>query len=230
VSWFTLGLKKWGWEDAQPYQYSSIGYFESEIFEPDKWDPIVPNPAFENMTPRDAYWGAKIVMAWRDEQIRALVETGQYSDLQAKEYMIKTLIERRDKIGRHWFGKVAPLEEIAVSQGGGKLIARFVDLGVLYGMEDGAATRYGFSVKHQGKTLVNPRSLAEPEVIVSADELKALVADYRSEEESKGANHLYELRISVQRNQTGPQRSVALWLWYHPDDSRFELVGVEHLY
>lgn len=230
VSWVTLGLKKWSWEDAQPYQYKSIGYFESKIFEPDKWDPIVPNPAFENMTPRDAYWGAKIVMAWRDEQIRALVESGQYSDPQAKDYMIRTLIERRDKIGRHWFSKVAPLEEITLSQTNGKLIARFLDLAVLYGMEDGAATRYGFSISHRGKAIVKPRIVPEPEVIVSAEETSALIADYRPDRPDEDSNHLYELRIHVRRNQTGPERSVALWLWYHPEESRFELVGIEHLY
>ena len=76
VSALTLGLKSWGWESHKPYQYPSVGYFESEIFHPAKFNPISPNPAFEQMTLQDAYWGAKVVMAFSDDDLKALVEAG----------------------------------------------------------------------------------------------------------------------------------------------------------
>ncbi|MEE8576949.1 MAG: hypothetical protein V3T31_06810, partial [candidate division Zixibacteria bacterium] len=71
VSFITLGLKTWDWENHKPCPYPELGYFESEIFKPNKFDPIQPNPAFDNMTNRDAYWGAKIVMSWTDDDLRA---------------------------------------------------------------------------------------------------------------------------------------------------------------
>ena len=48
----------------------------------------------------------KIVMSFTDDDIRAIVETAQYTDPLATEYMTKTLIARRDRIGRTYFAKV----------------------------------------------------------------------------------------------------------------------------
>jgi hypothetical protein len=33
---------------------------------------LFPNPAFENMTLQDGYWGAKLVMSFTDEQLEIL--------------------------------------------------------------------------------------------------------------------------------------------------------------
>ncbi len=230
VSWCTLGLKKWSWEDGKPYQYQSIGYFESEIFQPNKWNPIVPNPAFENMTPRDAYWGAKIVLAWRDENIRELVETGQYSDPEAKEYLIKTLIERRDKIGRYWFSKVAPLDDIELADKDGAVSIRFEDLAVKYGLADGAGSQYDVSVAYNGKAIIRQQSGADRVFELNSADRKALVEVYRDEKKNEDKSHLYEVRMRVKRADSGWSKPVLLWLWYHSDDSRFELIGIEHLY
>lgn len=230
VSWATLGLKKWGWENAKPYQYASIGYFESEIFEPNKWDPIVPNPAFENMTPRDAYWGAKIVMAWRDEHIRALVETGEYSDPASKEYLIKTLIERRDKIGRHWFDKVAPLDDFDFVENGASMSIQFADLAVNYGLEADAEAQYLWSVSHNGKKLVNEVDQSNRTIDLTTELRSTLVTAFRSDKADDEKSHLYEVKLRVKRGSSSPSKPVALWLWYHADETRFELVGIEHLY
>ena len=43
------------------------------------------------MTPLDAYWEAKRVMAFRDEQIRAIVEEGQFQDPRVVDYITKVL-------------------------------------------------------------------------------------------------------------------------------------------
>ncbi|TDI74021.1 MAG: hypothetical protein E2O84_06475, partial [Bacteroidetes bacterium] len=67
ASIFALGLKTWAWQDIGMSGYPSVGRFESEIFQPNKFDVIQPNTAFEQMTYQDAYWGAKIVMAFSDE-------------------------------------------------------------------------------------------------------------------------------------------------------------------
>ncbi len=230
VSWATLGLKKWGWENAKPYQYASIGYFESEIFEPNKWNPIVPNPAFENMTPRDAYWGTKVVMAWRDEHIRALVETGDYSDQAAKEYLIKTLIERRDKIGRYWFGKVAPLDDFEFADDGNSMSLKFQDLAVKYGLEVDSDTKYMWSVSYNGKKLVNDLSQIGLTLDFGTELRNTLAGAYRSDKAGDDKSHLYEVKLRVQRGDASRSQPVALWLWYHSEEARFELVGIEHLY
>jgi hypothetical protein len=88
------------------------------------------------MTPRDAFWAAKQVAAFGDEEIRALVETGEYSDPQATAWITKSLIRRRDKIAEAWFSKNLPLDHFKIVDG--KL--HFEDLGQSRGL--GKAREY----------------------------------------------------------------------------------------
>ena len=64
------------------------------------------------MLPADDYWAATKVMASTDDDIRAIVEQGQFSNPEAIDYITKTLIARRDADGRAWFQRALPLEEL----------------------------------------------------------------------------------------------------------------------
>jgi hypothetical protein len=87
----------------------SVGHFSAEGFDPPAWKPRVPNPAFRRARPDDTFWGARRVMAFTDEMIRAAVRTGKYSDPAAEKYIADTLIARRDAIGRAWLTNVNPV-------------------------------------------------------------------------------------------------------------------------
>jgi hypothetical protein len=125
----TLGL----W--ARPYlkidypDHPSIGRFESEAFRAELWRPEYPNPAFQLMDERDAFWAAKIVMSFTDEEVRAVVENGGMSDDEARAYMIRTLLERRDKIGRYYLNLTNPVDEFYVEGS----VLDFSNLSVKYG-------------------------------------------------------------------------------------------------
>jgi hypothetical protein len=227
VSLFTLGLKKWQWEDAKPYEYASVGYFESEIFHPAKWDPIYPNPAFENMTSRDAYWAAKMVMSLRDDDIRTLVQAGQIEDKDAEAYLIQTLIERRDKIGRHWFAMVNPLDNFAIENENGGIVVSFDDLSVEYGLEQKNASSHIFDMSYRGTTIIRGNPTAKTSLLLSAEEVELMKTSFNSDGD-KPDNHLYKLRIKTKRNSGKWSRPTLLWVWYHPDSASFQLVGIEH--
>ena len=230
VSLITFGLKTWPWEHAKPVQHSSIGYFESELFEPNKFDPIVPNPAFENMTNRDAYWGAKIVMAFRDDDLRALVKSGQYSNPEAEAFLLKTLIERRDKIGRHWFGKVNPLDYFSVDAGNESLRISFKDLAVEYGLEEQAGALYRSELKYRRKTLLPRRQQQATEIKFSAADLNLLKGAFKPDSPGNDVeNHLYQLDIRTKRDKGSWSKPTRLWLWFDDSSDRFSLVGIEHL-
>jgi hypothetical protein len=124
-----LGLVPAPWEKAKFPDLPSVGNFESATFEADKWKSNYPNPAFLASLPDDEFWAAKIVMAFSDDDIRAIVETGRYSDPRAVDYITTTLAERRDKIGRVYFSKVLPLDHFRVQNGE----LRYEDLAVTYG-------------------------------------------------------------------------------------------------
>ncbi|HKQ57229.1 MAG TPA: hypothetical protein VJY35_05120 [Candidatus Eisenbacteria bacterium] len=103
----TLGLRPYGWERAVDPEMPSIGFIDSDTFDPDGWRPEYPNAAFDERTGQDIRWGARIVAAFTDEHIRAAVAQGRYSDPRAAEYLARVLIERRDKIVRRWLSPPA---------------------------------------------------------------------------------------------------------------------------
>jgi hypothetical protein len=96
----------------------SIGRFEGDSFDPDRWKPEYPNPAFDNMRPDDAFWAAKIVARFDAKMIRAIVEKAQYSDPRAIEYMTETLVKRREKVLRHWMNQVVPIVNLQLQADG----------------------------------------------------------------------------------------------------------------
>jgi hypothetical protein len=123
---FTFGLYIPKWMLAHYPNIMGVGNFESDVFDPAEWRSNYENPAFASCLPDDAFWAAKKVMAFRDDEIRAIVNTGQYSDPNAVDYIAKTLMVRRDKIGRTWYSRVLPLDDFEVRDS--KL--RFVDLAI----------------------------------------------------------------------------------------------------
>lgn len=120
----TFGLAPREWERYKFNYMPSVGRFEWELFDPDRYYTEYPNPAFLNRLPDDEFWAAKQVMNFTDNEIEAIVRFGQYSDPKATAWVIECLKKRRDKIGRVFFSKVLPLDKFAVE--GGRLT--YVDL------------------------------------------------------------------------------------------------------
>ncbi len=113
---FSLGLWVRPWIKVDYPNFPSIGNFEADFFQPEKWKPEYPNPAFLRMTDEDAFWAARIVMTFTDERIRAIVRTGRLTDPEAEAYLTQCLIKRRDKVGRYWLNQLNPLDEFRVEQ------------------------------------------------------------------------------------------------------------------
>jgi hypothetical protein len=139
---FTLGLLVPHWAKADYPNYKAVGRFEAEEFRAEEWIAEYPNPAFTNRLPDDAFWAAKQVMAFTDEQIRAIVKTGQYSDPRTEKWIADCLIKRRDKIGRAFFTQVLPLDRFSIR--GGRL--EFDNLAVQHGFAKEPAYQIAWSV------------------------------------------------------------------------------------
>ena len=120
--WVTLGtlgfyVRPWALIDY-PKVPPSVGRFEGKAFDPEKWKPEYPNPAFHNMRPDDAFWAARIVAKFDDGMIRAIVEKAKYSDPKATDYVTQTLIMRRDKVLKTYLNQVNPLVDVAIDKSG----------------------------------------------------------------------------------------------------------------
>jgi len=136
---FSLGLYQSPWERIErPAGLEEIGYLESKEFRPSKWKPLDANGAFANLTDRDGYWAAKIVSAFTDEQLEAAVDEGRYRNPEAAHFVVQMLKERRDKVGRHWFDRVAPLDFFEID---GETL-QFHDLGEERGIYPGTTPSY----------------------------------------------------------------------------------------
>jgi hypothetical protein len=105
-----FGFYSHEWQRTGYPEIDSVGLFESTIFDPAAWQPNYSAAALANHLPDDDYWAAKLLMAFTDEDIRTIVETAQYSDIRARNWISGCLIDRRDKIGRYYFERVLPLD------------------------------------------------------------------------------------------------------------------------
>ena len=125
----SVGFVPAPWERIRFPKLPAVGNFESQSFDPDQWKSNYPNPALMSRLPDDDYWATKQVIAFTDDDIRAIVETARFTDPRSTEYIATTLAERRNKIGRTYFSKILPLDHFRIENG--ELL--FDDLAVQYG-------------------------------------------------------------------------------------------------
>ena len=128
VQTVTLGFYIPHWMRANYPKLQGVGAFEGDTFDPESWIPDYPNPAFLMMDDDDAFWAAKQIIRFSDEDIRAIVETGEFTDRRAVDWITESIIKRRDQIARTWLSKSLPLDEFRVE--GGSLV--FEDLSSKY--------------------------------------------------------------------------------------------------
>jgi hypothetical protein len=98
------------WETDWQVHSAAVGYFTPN-FDPDRWVPFYPNLGFADVTPADKRWAAERIAQLGDEQIRAVVESAQYSYPSDAEYVIATLIARRDCVVRRFLSGPSKSEQ-----------------------------------------------------------------------------------------------------------------------
>jgi hypothetical protein len=162
------------WRYDRTPRYPSVGYYPVDAFDPGEWVMSYPNPAFEKRTRRDAFWGAKIVMSFRDDDLEAIVETAQMPNPGAEAHLLDLLKKRRDKVGRYWFRRINPLDRFAIRAGSAVVAARnggraaetpvltFDDLSVTYDLADAESRTYAFQIRHDGEVLVDEKQVDAP--------------------------------------------------------------------
>lgn len=220
---FSLGLYRRPWAGISEDQtHPAVGFLESELFDPGRWKANFPILPFENMTLRDAFWGVKLVLSFTDEQIRAAVETGEFSDPQATDILTQILIERRDKIGRHWLSRVNPLDHFDVTRNGGKLsVLRFEDIEVRHGYVPAGERRYEYTVREESRpdAVLLHRSMADTAIPLS----EFAVADFPTDRVV-----VFQVTLKTfgadNRRQGKPIR---VYLALYPGEHNLEVVGIE---
>ena len=156
----SLGLWKKPWqkrwdEAGRETPASAVGYFDNRYFEPGKFKTQLPHFAFKDLTRADAFWAAKILKSFTDDEIREVVSTGEYSDPKVREEIARILIERRDLISRYGFEESNPLDDFKLLAENDSYELTFEDLAVRDGFVKEGTSTYHFEViatkDHKGK-------------------------------------------------------------------------------
>lgn len=222
------------WEIPIRMDYPAVGYFESDYFDPERWRPTYPNPAFLRATLRDAYWGAKIVTSFTDEDIDTIVHTGDFTDPRAERYVAEVLKARRDKIGRYYFTRVNPLDHFAVTEAAsGEQALMFENLALSRGYAPSDTAAYRYRIQRYVANGFDPEMV--PAQIVDAPRIplsRSLVETLRSQTDrsEKPANGGPIAEIEIQTSYDGGaqwSQRVTAYLQFDPECERFRLIGLD---
>ena len=92
------------------------------------WKPIFPSVMFSNLTDEDAFWATRVILEFSEADLKSIIETAEYSDAKTKEYILATLLRRRQMVAQYWLGKVGGLSDFSISRSGDGVRVRFRDL------------------------------------------------------------------------------------------------------
>jgi hypothetical protein len=144
--YLTLGIWPRPWYKMKPNSRSEIfSYFSDKDFVASKWKTNYPNAAFIESRYDDDLWMARIVSRFTDDHIRAIVKTGRFENPRDEQYLVDTLIKRRDKILREYFTQYAPFDRFRlVRRTPGDLTQSlcFEDLAIKHGLVDPRSAIY----------------------------------------------------------------------------------------
>ena len=205
------------------FKFFNIFYSFKNFFH--KYKFFQPNPAFENMTNLDGYWGAKIVMSFTNEQLAAAVTEANYSDPEAASYLVDVLAKRRDIIGKHWFTQFAPLEKFEIKNEKNEQKFCFKDLAIETGLEKLATTQYRYSLRNDIGAIIQTENLGQSTCIKLPSHQVAM--QNNTSDNSSSGNDYWAMTLQLQRNSSGTwSKWVKIYLNLDSPTGRFQLVGI----
>lgn len=218
-SLLSFGLYQPHWRsDENRVQFTSVGNFASDKFKPQRWKSNFPIEAFQNMTDRNAYWAAKIIGSFTNEQIRAAVETGELSDRAAAEYIIQQLIKRRDAIVREYVSRRSGLDEVQLQQTANGWVVSFTDRNMQFTPHTDETTyEYQLSAPESPTRILASGKLDQTQLMFSTALLQQ-IAVLGNTEANRGVAQL-------KLKRTGEKKEMLAWLFYDQAKSELRLVG-----
>lgn len=226
----SLGFYRRDWEEMDgAVADSALGFLRVEEFRPGAWQTMWNTPAFQSMTPADAYWAAKIVASFTDDHLRAVVEAGGLPDVEDEDTMTSVLRIRRDTLVHHWFQEVTPVEDVHIAgrdPGGFELAFR--DLAVEHGVRSGDELAYAWRLEHGARKLeVEGVAEAEEEGAERVVRVRWREGDEAAEEDPgpSRVERLATLELSV---AGAGGRPATVWLEWKGPELGYEVVGLQH--
>lgn len=202
--------RKVEWPDFP--EYESVGRWEGEAFDPAGWRNDYPNPAFVRMTARDAFWAAKILMAFTHEELEAIVATGHYTNPVQSAYFLDVLLERQKKCGRLGINALNPLDGFRVEQE--QLL--FENLSESYGFTS-SGTRYEVS----WSAFDNESGTTTPLTVASTYDVRRIPLP------ELGAGRAMLCADVASLNSEFPHWKRSVRVYLRPSETGYEVVGLQ---
>lgn len=98
-----LGARYPYWLGLPPIESRATGPFEFDVFDPARWSPQFPNPAFDEASADDTFWGAALLARFTVEHVGAAVDAAEYTSSYVRERLLMLLLERRRKLLEYAF-------------------------------------------------------------------------------------------------------------------------------
>jgi hypothetical protein len=214
----SFGFAPSEWRTMALYESPSIGRMprDNTTFDPERWRPRMPNPAFLRSRADDKFWAARKLAAVSDEMLRAAIGAGQFGDPKSEEFLMKAVAERRDAIVRRYLPAVNPIVDPALDDTGTLTFRNAaVDAGVAGAAQSYRARWFAFDNATRASTL--------------AGEAAGPAAGIRMPEGSTASSSAF---IRVELSATGG--SPASWqqpvhAYFRRMDRSWRLVGFERL-
>lgn len=105
----TLGVQHRPWDDLRLGPTGRVfGYYDVEHFDPDRFRPGYPNPAFVRKSERDSAWMARIIARYSDAHLRAVLKQAELAP-ELEERLFSVLGGRRQKLLSRYLSRLSPL-------------------------------------------------------------------------------------------------------------------------
>ena len=214
----TLGLSGGDWAETDPPNWPALGHFGSGGFEPTDWRPEWPNPAFQRSDSADAFWAAKQVRQFSRSELEAIVTTADYSSSAVSNYVVLSLLQRRNAIARAYLSWGGGLDRFAVRDGR----LEFADFRARYGMASDTTRRtITWRVFHNGRNRVGRRLTRKTSSRESIRLPPTRPPFLRVRIETPGVG---DTRVFLRRTRPSTSSATAATI---PRETEYEVVGIE---
>lgn len=188
---FTGGVYKPAWrrKNFDPVFSPATGRYSAKGFSPNGWKSNFPLVAFGEMTELDAFWAMQIIAAFTTEQIRAIVETAEFSDPGDTDYLTKQIIARQRLIVQYYSNLRMGVGKFLLENEAEKTFLSFKDYRFQFPFEQNIKPQYEYEIQtldrkpeilakgsfNQTKLEINPKLIQQISAVGNSEENRGVV-------------------------------------------------------
>lgn len=220
---FTGGVYKPAWrrKSFDPLFSPATGRYSVKGFSPNGWKSNFPLAAFGEMTELDAFWAMQIIAAFTPEQIRAIVETAEFSDPDDTDYLTKQIIARQRLIVQYYSNRRMGIGKFLLETKAEKTCLNFKDYRLQFSAEPGIKPQYEFEIQTLDR---------KPEILAKGNfNQSGLEIDQKLLQQISAVGHSEENRgiAKLVLKRQGENKAATVYLWAK-DGKNLEIAGIVH--